>query len=86
MSLCVQFITQIINDLEAGGTTFISNSENNFSDANNYNRNTLVKELQKYEKIQHDIQTKTAKKNKIERYFSTVDRRLQLAKKKTMFA
>lgn len=43
------------------------------------------KELQVYEKIKHDLQTKTEKINQIEHYFIIVDRQLQFTIKKKMF-
>ncbi|XP_025194254.1 uncharacterized protein LOC112593883 [Melanaphis sacchari] len=83
ISLSVQFVTGIIEELEAKSKAiFKRNSKDDFCNVANYKRNTLNKEQQKYEQIKHDVQTKISRKNQIEHYFNAVDRQLQFVMKK----
>lgn len=85
--LSVQFIIQVIEELERDGNSISEqNSENNIRSAmSGCKWSALNKELQVCEKIEHDIKIKTDRKNQIEHYFNVVDRKLQLAMKKIMF-
>jgi len=87
VSLSIQFVTGIIEELEANSKAiFKGNLKGDFYNvANNYKRNMINKEQQKYEQIKHDIQTKIGKKNQIVHYFNAVDRQLQFVTKKKMY-
>lgn len=85
--LSIQFIIQIIEELERDGNLISDqNSENNIRNAmSDYKWSALNKELQMCEKIEYDIKIKTDRKNQIEHHFNDVDRKLQLAMKKITF-
>lgn len=87
ISLSVQFITQIIEELEVDNNAILKmNSENNLCSITNYHkRQILNKERKTCEQIKQDIQIMINRKNQIERYFETVDRQLQFEIKKKMF-
>ncbi|XP_025421957.1 putative leucine-rich repeat-containing protein DDB_G0290503 [Sipha flava] len=84
VNVAVQFITQIIEELEADDNATIKmNSENNLCSVTNYHkRQILNKDRQTCEQIKQGIQTMINRKNQVERYFEIVDRKLQFAIKK----
>lgn len=88
LDLIIQFIERITDELQRtdGNASFKRPSENDFRGVIDYKWNTLFKKaLQHYGQIEHDIQTKTNRKNQIEHYFDVVDRQLQFDMKNKMF-
>lgn len=84
--LSIQFVTGIIDELEADGRAiFKRNLKSDYHNVANFKLNTLNKEQQTYEQIKHEVQTKIGRKNQIEHYFNVVDRQLQCVMKKKMF-
>lgn len=83
INLSFQFVTKIFKKLENVECDILNNEFQNKSNCRRITSNQ--KELQVYEQIKYDLQTKTDKINQIEHYFNIVDRQLQFTIKKKMF-